>query len=97
MAEKVKRKKFSLFLALGVAFLCMYFAISLFSIEKDIKDTKEQIAVVKMQKEIQDSKNAELRQQIESGNIKERAESIARDNGFVMPGEHIYYDISVSD
>lgn len=98
MAEKTKRKKFSVILTFGIVFLCTYFAISLFSIEKDIKDTKEQIAVVNQEKKVQDAKNAELRREIESGNIKEHAESIAMDEyGYVMPGAHIYYDISVSD
>lgn len=97
MVQKKNRKKRSFIITFCIVALCAYFAISLFSIEKDIADTKKQIVAVEQEQTAQKAKNDELRQQINSGNIKDYAESIARDNGYVMPGERVYYDTSVSN
>ena len=95
--KKAQKKKRSFIITFCIVALCAYFAISLFSIEKDIADTRKQIVAVEQEQIAQKAKNDELRQQLNSGNIKDYAESIARDNGYVMPGERVYYDVSVSN
>ena len=75
MAEKKKRKR-SFIVSFCIVALCAYFAISLITIHRNIKETKAEIAEVKA------SYN----------------EQGARDElGYVKPGEHVYYDVSVSD
>lgn len=98
MAEKRTHKKRSFIITFCIVAFCAYFAISLFSINKDISDTKKEIAAVSQAAADQNKVNSELRKQVESDNIDEYVESIARDKlGYVMPGERVYYDISVND
>lgn len=98
MAKTKKRRKVSIIAAVCVITLCAYFAISLISLGKNISETKSQIAVVQQEVKAQNAKNKELRDQIENGDIDGYAENIARNKlGYVMPGERVYYDVSVSD
>ena len=98
MAEKKTRKNRSFIVSFCIVALCVYFAISLFSINKEISNKNEEIAAIKSATAEQIKKNDELRRIVEGGNIDEYAESVARDKyGYVMPGERVYYDISVND
>lgn len=98
MAEKKTRKNRSFIVSFCIVALCAYFAISLFSINKEISNKNDEITAIKTATAEQKKKNDELRKIVESGNIDEYAESIARDKyGYVMPGERVYYDISVND
>lgn len=97
MAEKKQHRKRSFIVSFCIVALCAWFAISLFSIIGDISKTNAEIVAVNHQKEAQIQKNNELRNQIDNGDIDEYAESYARENGYVMPGERVYYDISVNN
>lgn len=98
MAEKKKSRGKSFIVRFCIVALCAYFAISLFSIKKEIADTKAEITAVQEARKEQEKKNSELREIIESGDIDGYAESIARDKlGFVKSGERVYYDISVNN
>jgi len=98
VAEKRKHKNHSFIVSFCIVALCAYFAISLFSISKEISEKKDEIAAVQTEIAEQNKKNAELRKVVDSGDINEYAESIARDKyGYVMPGERVYYDISVNN
>lgn len=100
MAEKRKHRKRSFIVSFCIVALCAWFAISLFSMIGDISAVKNEITDVKSATEIQNRKNEELREvnsQLENGDIDEHVEKIARENGYVMPGERVYYDISVNN
>lgn len=94
MAEK-KQRKFSYILAFCVTAFCLYLAVSMVSLAKDIKATKEEISAVNTANEELAAENESLRKSMESGNIDKYVERIARDEmGFVKPGERVYYDVS---
>ena len=97
MAKQKTRKNRSFIVSFCIVALCAYFAISLFSISKEISNKKAEIAAVQTATTEQNKKNNELRKVVDGGNIDEYAESLARDKyGYVMPGERVYYDISVN-
>lgn len=98
MAKEKMRKSRSFIVSFCIVALCAYFAISLFSVSKEISNKKEEINAVEIDIANQNKKNDELRKIVDSGNIDEYAESLARDKyGYVMPGERVYYDISVNN
>lgn len=97
MAEK-KKHNHSFILGFFLVVLCASFVISLITIHKQISDTKQEIATVDSANEEQKAENAKLRKSIDSGEIDEYVEEIARDKlGYVMPGERVYYDVSAND
>lgn len=95
---KVKKNKRSFIIILFAVVLCACFAISLFSLVRDIDSIKKDISAVELATAEQEAANAALRDKINNGNTDEYVESIARDKlGYVMPGERVYYDVSVND
>ena len=98
MAKKKTHKKRSFIISLCIIAACAYFAISFFSINKEIRDVKKETAAIVSQTEQQKAENQELRDILKSENKDEYVEGVARDKlGYVMPGERIYYDVSVTD
>ena len=94
----MKKERRSFIVVFFVVVLCACFAISLFSIVKDINDVKEEIAAVEVVKEEKEAENEAYRDKINAGDKDEYVEEIARDKlGYVMPGERVYQDISVND
>ncbi len=97
MAE-VKKNKRSFIVVFFAVVLCACFAISLFSLVRDINNVKKEIIDVEVATAEQEAENAALRDKINGGNKDEYVAEIARDKlGYVMPGERVYYDISVND
>lgn len=95
---KVKKERRSFIVVFFAVVLCACFAISLFSIVKNINDVKEEIAAVEVVKEEKKAENEAYRDKINAGDKDEYVEEIARDKlGYVMPGERVYQDISVND
>ena len=78
--------------------LSFCFAISLFSLVRDINDIKKEISAVDAATEQQEAQNAALRDKIDNDDKDEYVAQIARDVlGYVKPGERVYYDVSVND
>ncbi len=97
MAEKKKRKR-SFIVSFCIIALFAYFAISLITIHNSINSTKAEITAVKQSCEQQVAENERLRAYVDGGEIDEYVEKVARDElGYVKPGEHVYYDVSVND
>ena len=94
---KVKKNKRSFVVVLFAVVLCVSFAISLFSLIRDINDIDKDIDAVKVATAEQDASNDDLRDKLYSDNKDEYIEAIARENGYVKPGERVYYDVSVND
>lgn len=67
------------------------------TIHKNIKETKAEIADVNASYNEQVAENDRIRERIGGGEIDEYVEKVARDElGYVKPGEHVYYDVSVN-
>lgn len=98
MAEKKTHKKRSFIVSLCIIAACAYFAISFFSINREIREVNKETAALISQTEQQNAENKELKEKLNSENKDEYVEKVARDKlGYVMPGERIYYDVSVTD
>ncbi|MDD6275723.1 MAG: septum formation initiator family protein [Clostridia bacterium] len=94
MAEK-KSHRISYILTFVIAVFCIYLAVSMISLAKDIKATKEEITAVNTANAQLAAENDSLRDSMDSGNIDKYVERIARDEmGYVKPGERVYYDVS---
>ncbi len=95
---KMKKNRRSFITVLFVVVLCACFAISLFSLVRDISDIKKEISSVETATAEQEAQNAALRDKIDSEDKDEYVAQIARDVlGYVKPGERVYYDVSVND
>ncbi len=95
---KEKKNRRSFVVVLVAVLLCASFAISLFTLIKEINSLKTEINAVENAVAEQNVANAALNDKLNSDNTDEYVEEIARDRlGFVMPGERVYYDVSVND
>ena len=94
---KVKKPRRSFIVIFSAIILCACVAIALLSEIKEVNEIKEQIAVVDAAKAEIDTENKALQDKINDDNIDEYVEEKARDNGYIMPGEKVYQDISVND
>lgn len=95
--NKKPNRKYSFFVCFCLVALSAYFVVSLVAMNRQIKATKDEIAEIHHQCEVQNAENEKLRSYIESGDIDGYVEEIARDDlGYVKPGERVYYDISVN-
>lgn len=94
---KVKKNKRSVIVVLFAVILCVSFAISLFSLVRDINDIDKEIEAVKLATAEQQAENDALHRQIYSNDKDEYIGALAREEGYVNPGERVYYDISVND
>ncbi|MBR3836291.1 MAG: septum formation initiator family protein [Clostridia bacterium] len=94
---KVKKTKRSVIVILCSVVVCVSFAISLFSLIRDIKDIDKEIEAVRLATASQQAENEELRRQLYSNDKDEYVAGIAREEGYINPGERVYYDISVND
>lgn len=97
MAERIKHKK-SIIVYFTIAVFFVYVVISLIQVHGEINSVKDEIASVEQAYQQQVAQNEQLNGYLSSGKIDEYVEKVARDElGYVKPGEHIYYDVSVSD
>lgn len=97
MAEKKKRKR-SFIVSFCIIALCAYFAISLITTHRDIKKVEAETAEVKASVTEVLAENKRLQGYINGDKKDEYVEKVARDKlGYVKPGEHVYYDVSVND
>lgn len=97
MAEKKKHQK-SLIVYFTLVVVFVYLAISMIQIFAKIDNVNEEIAAVQQAYDQQVAQNEQLNSYLNSGKIDEYVEKVARDElGYVKPGEHIYYDVSVGD
>lgn len=97
MAE-IKKHTRSFIISFCFVVACVWLAISLIQTYSEINDVKDEIASVQQSIDRQVAENAQLKGYLDSGKIDEYVEKIARDDlGYVKPGEHIYYDVSVTD
>ena len=95
MVKKRKKNNRSFFLTLALIAIIGYFAISLVSLQIEIKDKSQQVSDAKQVYEEKVLENEELESFINESDESDYIERIARDVlGYVLPGERVYYDVS---
>ena len=101
MAKTVKKKtkkskrKYSFVLTVCFISLVIIFAISLFSIKKEIDERNAEKAKVEAEYSQEISENEELQSQIDSGSKDDYVEKVAREKyGYIKPGDIVYQDIA---
>ena len=98
MAERKRKQKkgFSaLAVRIGLVCVCIYLCVSLVFAQIDIVSKRQQLENLTQQVAAQEAANTELQRTLDSGDEAAYMERIARDKlGYVLPGEHIYVDMS---
>lgn len=74
--------------------LMIYMTISLLGLRAQIQDTQEQRDALQTQVTGQRLANQQLSEAIANSDDPEVLESVARDKGYVKPGEILYIDIA---
>lgn len=99
MAHKARKQKKNAFSALalriGLVCVCAYLCIALVFAQIDIVSKRQQLENLTQQAQAQQAANEELRRVLDSDDEAAYMERVARDKlGYVLPGEHIYVDMS---
>lgn len=95
--EKAQTEKrlFGLAVRIGLVCVCIYLCVSLVFAQIDIVSKRQQLENLTQQVAAQEAANTELQRTLDSGDEAAYMERIARDKlGYVLPGEHIYVDMS---
>ena len=90
MKKKIKGR-ISIILFLALIALIGYFIINSIQLRMDIDEKSEKVAELSEQISVQDEKNQELEDILNSENESEYLEQYAREElDYVMPGERVY-------
>ena len=89
-----KTRRVPMVVKLGMLAVCAFFAVSLIHLQLEIADRQSKLEALDDQIDSQTSANAALRDQVENGVSDEYIASLARDLGYVSPGERVYIDSS---
>ncbi len=85
----------SLALRVGIFGLCVYLCVSLVFLQVDIVAKRKQLENLEQQAAAQQAVNQELMRLRDDSDEEAYMERIAREKlGYVLPGEHIYVDMS---
>ncbi len=91
----VRQGNHSFLLTLASIALVGYFAISLFSLQFQIREKTAEVEAARQTLASAQAENDELKELAREEDEKTYMERIARDVlGYVLPGESVYYDVS---
>ena len=74
--------------------LMVYMTVSLLNLRTQIQQAQDQQSVLAAQVAAQKLDNQQLTEAIENSNDPAMLESVARDKGYVKPGETLYVDVA---
>lgn len=97
MAQKNKKgekRRHSFIMTVLFISVAVIFVITVFSIYSEIKEHKAQVEQLQSQCDAQEAENDELQSMIDSGNLDEYKEKMARENGYIKPGDRVYQDVA---
>ena len=98
MAKQTKNKKqlkpVSIIAIIVCSCIVLYFGISIVKEFSEYKQNKAALTNVESIHESQLSENEDLSKVIDEGDEAAIAEKAAREEGYVMPDEHVYVDIT---
>ncbi|MBR2875536.1 MAG: septum formation initiator family protein [Clostridia bacterium] len=89
-----KSKRVSVILAVLFTAVAIYFAVSFFSVKKEISEKEAELNALVEQYEQQVAQNEELKKTIDENDEAALAEKYARENGYVKTDERVYIDIT---
>lgn len=95
MSENKRRlqKRHSTILMIVAAVAVCYFLISFFVMRSDLKSQEKYYAQLNTQLAEKKAENEELKKLVDSSDLDEYVEKIARDElGYVFPDERVYYN-----
>lgn len=89
--NKEKKKKHSVILLVCFMMTVCYLLLSFFTLQKELKREKQELAQLQAQVQEQEAQNDVLKREIENEDDRELIERIAREElGYVYPNEQIY-------
>ena len=94
---KVKKQRRSFIVIFFVVVLCACMGIKLLSGIKEVKEAEAVNAELSSAIAAEKAEGEVWKDKISSDNKDEYYEDIARENGYIMPDEKVYQDISVND
>lgn len=89
--KKISRRH-SFLLTVCFISLAIIFVISLISIKKEIDSRNEEKSSLQSQLSEENSANEELQEVADSGDQDKYMEKVARENGYIKPGDRVYKD-----
>lgn len=89
----MKLKKASFIMKIVILAVIVYAGISIATVQAQIDEAKDNNAALQSEVAAALQKNAELEYDLAHVGDDETIEEIARENGFVQPGEKIFYDV----
>ncbi len=91
--KRIFKKKHSPILVIAFVVAVCYFLFSFASMQSDIKSQEKYNAQLNVQLEEKKAENAELKKLVDSADLDEYVEKIARSElGYVFPDERVYYN-----
>lgn len=91
------KRKHSFILTVCFISLAIIFVISLVSIKKEIDSRKEEVSQIQSKCDEKNAENEELKSEIDSGDEEEYKEKVARENGYIKPGDSVYQDVAAGE
>lgn len=94
---KTKKSKRKHSFTLTVCFIAalIAFSILLISINRQIGESRAQLAQVQAQRDSLAAENAQLQNEVDSGSQDDYIERIAREKyGYIKPGDRVYQDVA---
>lgn len=92
-----KKRKYSFLLLIGLILLVGYIAIVIVNDRMTISQRQKEKAALQAQLEQQTNENAELQAFADSENKEDYMKKKARDQGYVEPGEKVYYNVTPNE
>ena len=90
----MKFKRAGLITKVVIVVLMVYMTVSLLNLRTQIQTAQEQKDLLTAQVAAQKLDNQQLAEAIENSDDPEMLESVARDKGYVKPGETLYVDVA---
>ncbi len=87
-------KRAGMLTKLVIVVLMVYMAVSLLNLRTQIQTAQDQKDILSAQVAAQKLDNQQLTEAIENSDDPAMLESVARDKGYVKPGETLYVDIA---
>lgn len=91
--KKGKGKVAGLLLKAAAVIVALYFGASYISLRSQLNEAKKEYEELRTAHAIEQQKTAELADLVASGITDRYVISVARERGYILPGEHVYVDI----
>lgn len=91
---KHKRTRWAGFvLKTAAVMMALYLCASYLSLSAEVADAENEYAALREEHALEQQKTAELEDLVASGITDRYVINVARQKGYILPGEHVYVDI----